>query len=468
MCAISAAAVAASAGFFFLAMMEEEERRVKRRRTECTAPVPRPLTPACMDAVDLWALHQANPGMFRSWHRMTIYEMHHLVQLLPLPAEIRLPRARGGYVCSPIVALAMYLRHLSFPSRLDDMTMEFGGGRSRVSAIIIHFGELLYNAVGEGLVFNMETMVERAPLYSRAIMLAGNVYYPRVIGFMDASLRVICQPSRYQQEAVTDGNETARELKIQTVVTPDGLISCAYGPAARRLHDAFLCDYSRLDIEHMHQLNRRLDEELGPGHVHAWEPNLFANQPYSIYGDGAYRGFEYIVHPFIKPRNGQLPATFKRINTAMSRVRTSCAEVGHKLLSSLWHQLCLRSHQKVLLSPIETALVNAIFLTNCVTCARGGNQIIDLIEDEAGEAVELPLKETLDLDVYVQRVTGHVADNIAPPPIPMPDANGPEFAGMLPEIAGLPGAFRTAVREMYVQYQAQAAQAQAQAPEGCP
>ena len=278
------------------------------------------------------------------------------------------------------------------------------------------------------MVFDLATMAAKARDYARTIHDAGNIFYPRVIGFLDATHHYICQPSK-TQAAVYKGRMKANCVKVQTVVTPDGLISCVYGPVSGRPHDIILCDQSGLDNIHLRQLNAALDLDV----VNPWEPDAFAGHPYTIYGDGAFLTYDFIRHPYLKPRQQELAPQFEAVNTAMASVRSGTVEIGHKLCFTLFQQLGLEQRPTAVLSPVGQALINAFFLTNCFTCLRG-NQIADFMAEEAGEELKVGM-EAASLADYISRVCP-LLDQPHDPVPPPPENLG--IAGAASHPAGLP------------------------------
>jgi hypothetical protein len=64
-------------------------------------------------------------------------------------------------------------------------------------------------------------------------------------GFIDDTLRNVCRPTRFQRAAYS-GHKHTHGIKFQSIVTPDGLIVCLFGPIPGSRHDSFMLAESGL------------------------------------------------------------------------------------------------------------------------------------------------------------------------------------------------------------------------------
>ncbi|OWZ10500.1 hypothetical protein PHMEG_00016650 [Phytophthora megakarya] len=137
------------------------------------------------------------------------------------------------------------------------------------------------------------------------------------------------------QKSVYNGHKRKHALKYQTLTTPDGLIVHLYGPFSGRNHD----------IKHFKdsQISQKI---LNDTHFRGFR----------VYGDQAYGNDSVLCCPYAGAV-GNLSRHQRQVNVSMSRVRVS-VEWSMARLSTIGVQV-------------------GVFLTNCITCAQGGNTISD-------------------------------------------------------------------------------------------
>ena len=66
-----------------------------------------------------------------------------------------------------------------------------------------------------------------------------------VWGFTDGTLRTTCWPSLFQKQLYS-GHKRAHGIKSQSVVLPDGLFGCMFGPITGNRHDSYMLAKSEL------------------------------------------------------------------------------------------------------------------------------------------------------------------------------------------------------------------------------
>ena len=146
-----------------------------------------------------------------------------------------------------------------------------------------------------------------------------------VWGFIDGTLRKTCRPTYFQKQAYS-GHKRAHGIKFQSVVTPDGLFACMYGPVMGNRHHGFMLTKSRI--------LRKLEAFMPPQQ----QPPLAGEDAnnhhiiYSLYGDPAYPQSHYLFGGYRNPRAG-----FPQVqwNTKMSKVR-EVVELGFANILANW------------------------------------------------------------------------------------------------------------------------------------
>lgn len=79
---------------------------------------------------------------------------------------------------------------------------------------------------------------------------------PSCWGFLDGTLRPITCPSRFQ-EITYSGHKRIHGIKLQSVVTPNGLIAILSGPYESKRHDAVMFRESGLRATGILQTDNR-------------------------------------------------------------------------------------------------------------------------------------------------------------------------------------------------------------------
>jgi hypothetical protein len=241
--------------------------------------------------------------------------------------------------------LMFLLYRLSVPRRIHpDMEKFFGIRKSKISAALITFVDALYK-VALPYLSNPAIFHHRFNLYSKLIFDKSNSVN-NIWGFIDGTLRKTCRPIRYQRAAYS-GHKRCHGIKFQSVITPDGLIACFFGPIPGARHDSYMLAESQL----LPQL-----EDLMPR-----EPGV---EVFALYGDPAYPQSRYIVGGY---RNADPNSVEARWNTAMSKVRI-CVEWGFKEITQQWTFLDFKQKMKVFKFPVAKYYMVGAFLSNLRNC----------------------------------------------------------------------------------------------------
>ena len=161
---------------------------------------------------------------------------------------------------------------------------------------------------------NPQLFQHKIPLYANKIY-DRNGLLDKLWVFVDGTLRKITRPSSYQKQAYSR-HKRCHGLKFQTVVTPDGLMACLWGPMNGNRHDS-----------HMLRESHLLDQ-------------LSAMMPvngitYALYGYPAYPQSPLLFGGFWHAVQGSNEALWNRL---MSKVR-EVVEWGFGLIVGNWKYL---------------------------------------------------------------------------------------------------------------------------------
>ena len=237
--------------------------------------------------------------------------------------------------------LLLVLYRFSFPRRYrPDMERYFGMRRAHISAALITFINAMY-ALAIPYLSDPWIHRHRFRYYAYLIWSKTGGLVDHLWGFIDGTLRKTARPS-YFQKLMYSGHKRAHGIKFQSVVTPDGLFACLFGPVNGKRHDSYMLRVSRLLV--------RLNE------IMPYQGNMYA-----LYGDPAYPQFPYLYGGFKLPREGSVQAAF---NTAMSAVR-EVVEWNFKDIVVNWAYLDWKAGMKIFEKPVAKYYVVAAFLCNC-------------------------------------------------------------------------------------------------------
>jgi hypothetical protein len=143
------------------------------------------------------------------------------------------------YSCPYQTLLLMAFFRFSRPRRIrKEMERFFGIRRSKISSGIkamvdeMHSLALLY-------LDNSRIFHHKMPYYhaNRIFNKCGLV--ATVWGFIDGTLKKTCRLSFFQK-LLYSGHKRCHGIKFQSIVTPDGLFACMYGPITGNWHDSFM------------------------------------------------------------------------------------------------------------------------------------------------------------------------------------------------------------------------------------
>jgi nuclease HARBI1 len=289
--------------------------------------------------------------------------------------------SNGNYSAPYETLLLMVLFRMSRPRRLrKEMESFFGYNKSKISCGIRYMVDA-WHSVAVKYLDNPQIFQHRMLPYYAQLIFEKSGLVKTVWGFIDGTLRKICRPT-YSQKFMYSGHKRAHGLKFQSVVLPEGLFGCMYGPVCGNRHDSYMLTISELSDKlklFMPDKDAQADENAG-----APRPTV-----YSLYGDPAYPQSQYIFGGFRNPAAGTLEA---RWNTEMSKVR-EVVEWGLANLIANWSFLDFKAGMRIFKSPVSKYYVLAAFLCNLRTCYYG-NQITENFD----------CNQTLSIDQYLALV----------------------------------------------------------------
>ena len=169
-------------------------------------------------------------------------------------------------------------------------------------------------------------------------------------------------------------NIKRHDLKFQTLEGPDGLgISCVHAYDGRR-GDGYIFRHS--DLENF------------------WRKHPIASN-YRKFADSAYPTTNWTFSMFKKLPGQELPPDRQDFNATYSPMQI-CVEWGYeKVLVRHWAYIDFKKQIKMEMVQMEVMWHGAFWLTNVVTCIRGGNQISEYFE-LSPPTLEAYLRKTLE------------------------------------------------------------------------
>ncbi|KIY60963.1 hypothetical protein CYLTODRAFT_363518 [Cylindrobasidium torrendii FP15055 ss-10] len=177
-----------------------------------------------------------------------------------------------------------------------------------------------------------------------------------VWGFIDCTIRRICRPKNFQEEAY-NGYKKYHALKYQGVMLPCGIIANLYGPLEGRRNDnQLLADSHILD----HCAQKAFRNGTSDSDPIEW-------RCLQLYGDPAYGLDRHIMCPY-SGVDKNVPEN-ARWNSNMSKVRMA-VEHAFGLVSSLWHFVDEHGKMQLFSSPVGHYYRFAVLMTNIVNCYR--------------------------------------------------------------------------------------------------
>ena len=120
----------------------------------------------------------------------------------------------------------------------------FAMRRSKLSAIIQTFSLALYH-VSIPYLSDLSIWHQQMPYYSQLIKKKTGNVIDTLWRFIDGMTRKTAHPL-YNQRTVYTKFKKCHGIKFQSVLVPDGYITCLYGPVSAKTHDTKLLHQSNL------------------------------------------------------------------------------------------------------------------------------------------------------------------------------------------------------------------------------
>lgn len=293
-------------------------------------------------------LDRIEPAKALSLFRFTVDQIDMIVQCMQLPP---LFITDNGVAVTARVGLAILLRRLAYPARLDDLSDTFQRGRTQLSRIITTVGlhiiqqyrQLLYlhPSIDSNTIHQYATVITRSWPYIEGVW-----------AFIDGSKHYHCRPI-WGQRSMYSGHKKQHCFSWQAITAPDGLIVSLFGPHPGHDNDAGMLRDSQI-------LTRLSAFDCINGVQHV------------LFGDGGYYNRTQLAVPFQEALT-DAEETFNRCTSAM-RI---AVEHSFKLVHSNWAYITFKPGQKALLQPTGAYYALAVLFTNMHTCINGRNQISD-------------------------------------------------------------------------------------------
>ena len=247
-----------------------------------------------------------------------------------------------GYTCPFETALLILLYRFSRPRRYRPEMEEFFGMRiSHLSSVLHTIVEAMYDLAVP--YFTNPAIFAHKMHYYASKIYDKNGLLNNLWGFVDGTLRKTARPVYFQKQAYS-GHKRCHGLKFQTVVTPDGLIACMWGPMNGNRHDSHM-------LRESHLLDQLI--ELMPVN----------GVTYALYGDPAYPQSIYLFGGYYHPAAGTPQALW---NTLMSKVR-EVVEWGYNQIVLNWKYQDFKASMKIFEVPVSKYYVIGAFLANLRT-----------------------------------------------------------------------------------------------------
>ena len=147
-------------------------------------------------------------------------------------------------ICSNILVvlreevLCILLKRFSYPMCRGDMVPRLGCSDHQFSMITSDMANLLFNMYHHKISSLNQQWLSPPNLqqFAGAVHDAG-APLTNCFGFINEIVRQICRPGEMQR-VIYNGHKRVHALKLQSIVTPNGLIAKLFGPVEGRRHDS--------------------------------------------------------------------------------------------------------------------------------------------------------------------------------------------------------------------------------------
>ena len=189
----------------------------------------------------------------------------------------------GNYSAPYETLFLMLLFRFSRPRRIrKEMESFFCYRRSKISAGIRAMADALY-ALSLCYLDNPRIYHERMAYYAKSLCKMWSC--TECMGLYRWYTKKN-MPALFFQKLLYSGHKRAHGIKCQSIVLPDGLFACMFGPITGNIHDSYMLGKS--------QLIPKLRQFMPEGDEQGWNPNGEARDVFSLYGDAAYPQSTYL------------------------------------------------------------------------------------------------------------------------------------------------------------------------------
>jgi len=278
-----------------------------------------------------------------SHFRFTAEQLHRLNAALGIPKDIV---TSANDRCSGLEVLCMMCMYFAYPTRRFEMIPKFGTSSSRISRLISHLRNWLYEKFYPGM--SKPKLLPREKIEEFSEVIFQQVGMRGIFSFIDGTVRPTCKPELFQA-VVYNGKDKTHALKYQVLVTPDGIMRHVFGPVCGARHD-----------QHMVHESGVLNWITSHG-------CSATGHPYVCYADAGYAVAPGIMRPFADEK---LNIEHKAFNDIMSSVRI-CVEWEFGDIVAQWAAMNFKRTQVISNGsrPGQQYIVAAL-LSNCRNCLR--------------------------------------------------------------------------------------------------
>ena len=139
-----------------------------------------------------------------------------------------------GTICEGTEGLCMLLKRLCYPCRYSDMVHLFARPVPVLCMITNQVLDYIYQAHSHRILQWNHQQLSQANLERFAeVVHRKGAPLNNCFAFVDGTVHPICRPGTVNQRLLYNGHKRVHGIKLQSVVTPDGMIANMYGPVGK-------------------------------------------------------------------------------------------------------------------------------------------------------------------------------------------------------------------------------------------